>query len=97
MRLLSLFTNTSKSTKSLIISIETGSHELDRSSVSIPQTPQNQHWGICFPLLAFQSSSEVTMKAGIRMGLPCREQPQPFRTGLGTWGTSVGESGFSRR
>lgn len=72
-RCLSLFTNTSKSTKSLVVSVETGSHELDKSSVSIPQAPQNLHWGICFPLLAFQSSSEVTMKAGTRMGLPFRE------------------------
>lgn len=85
MRLLSLFTNITKSTKSLVISVETGSHELDKSSVSTPHAPQNLHWGICFPLLAFQSSSEMTMKAGTRMGLPFGEQPQPFRRGLGTW------------
>lgn len=34
MRLLNLFTNIGKSTKSLVISVGTGSHELDRFSVS---------------------------------------------------------------
>lgn len=76
MKLLGLFTNTSSFTKSLVISAETGSHRLDRFSVST--TLLSRAYTGLLVLLGGDHEG-----GGTRMQLPHKEGPQPSRTGLG--------------